>query len=131
MKRISILVVLMLLVTSSCFAWTKVIEFDKGYFSVMEDSIKHYAAKGGFNATEGIYNYYDYATKTEISYVVRINDENLSYVIENTCYWVNGIKNSCNAVPKYNQTYRGSNGESIMQWMVDYRKLTRGDDGSI
>ena len=128
MKRISILVVLMLLATSSCFAWTKVVQMDLGHFSVNEDSIKHYAAKGGFNATEGVYNYYDYQAKTEISYVVKIRDDDLSYITVNTCYWVEGKKTSCNAVTNFHQTSRGTNGEAIIQWMVDYRKLTRGDD---
>ena len=128
MKRISILVVLMLLVTSSCFAWTKVAETDDGYFTVNEQTISHYTAKGNFPATSGSYNYYNYSTNVESSYFVRIKDADLSYIEVSVCYWVNGKKTSCDAIPRFKQIYKGSNGETLMQWMVDYRKLTRGDD---
>ena len=131
MKRIATITLLLLLVATQCFAWTKVVQLDAGHFSVNEDSIKHYVSKGNFDATSGVYNYYDYATRVETSFVVSIRDDDLSYIVNSSCTWVNNQKQSCDATPKFYRTYRGSNGETIMQWMVNYRRQTRADDGSI
>ena len=131
MKRTALITILLLLVTAQCFAWTKVVQLDAGHFSVNEDSIIHYTAKGGFAATEGVYNWYNYKTRTEISSLVRIRDDDLFTVEVSSCMWVDGIKHSCSAVQKVDPVIRGSNGETIYQWMVNYGRQTRASDGSI
>ena len=128
MKRLILTLAILVALTSPAFAWTKVVQLNDGHFSVKEDSIVHYIAKGGFPATEGTYNWYSYRTKTEISSVVRIRDEDLFTIEISSCTWVNGVKQYCDAVPRVDNIRPGTNGETIMQWMVNYGRKVRGQD---
>ena len=129
MKRLILAIAILVALTSQAFAWTKVETSPDGIFSVDEKSINHYVAKGGFEATEGIYSVYRYADSTEVVFKVQIKDSNLSYLILGTCTWVNGNKTGCNVPePKIKLTLRGSYGEAVLQWMVNYGRKTKGDD---
>jgi len=129
MKKLILTIAILVALTSQAFAWTKVETSPDGIFSVDEKSIVHYTAKGGFEATEGIYSVYTYSDSTEVLFKVQARDTDLAYVITATCTWINGNKIGCNVpAPKLKLVSRGSYGEAVLQWMVNYGKKTKGDD---
>ena len=129
MKKLILTIAILVALTSQAFAWTKVETSPDGIFSVDEKSIVHYTAKGGFLATEGIYSVYTYSDSTEVLFKVQARDTDLAYVITATCTWINGNKIGCNVpAPKLKLVSRGSYGEAVLQWMVNYGRKTKGDD---
>ena len=128
MKRLILTLAILVALTSQAFAWVTVVKTDNAQLSVNEDTILHYVAKGGFPATEAVISFYNYRNNGETVTFVRINDENLSYVEVSSCFYLNGVKNSCDATQRFKQVYRGSQGEYLMQWIVNYGRKVRGQD---